>query len=247
MVSPKSRRLLKDIISLVLLVCFALGVRIASRQIRSLLGSAALFRVVEIRVEGVHVLDKKRVLALSGLKEGENIFKIDLKQTAVRVARDLMIKKVTLSRVLPGRICISVSEREPVALINLDRLYGVDKEAILLPYLASFPSVPIITGITLRSYQLGETVASPELYRTIEFLQQVSRLAPSLLGEISELRIGNPLTLYLVGGGTQVKLKQGDVPRQILCLEAVLEKLRVCKLSARYIDLRFEGKVVVGI
>ncbi|MCK4591791.1 MAG: cell division protein FtsQ, partial [Candidatus Latescibacteria bacterium] len=134
----------------------------------------------------------------------------------------------------------------PIALVSLNRLYGVDKEAILLPYLASFPSVPIITGVNLRSYQIGETIASPELCQTIEFLQQTNRLAPSLLNEISELKLGNPLILCLVNGGIQVKLRRGDFPQQILCLEAVLKELRVCRLSPRYIDLRFEGKVVVG-
>ncbi|MCK4591296.1 MAG: FtsQ-type POTRA domain-containing protein, partial [Candidatus Latescibacteria bacterium] len=92
MISPKSRRLLKDIIGLVVLVCLALGARIAFGQIRSLLGSAAAFRVTEIKIEGVHITDKKGVLALSQLKEGENIFEIDLKQTAARVIENPMIK-----------------------------------------------------------------------------------------------------------------------------------------------------------
>ncbi len=246
MISLKSRRLLKDIVSLIVLVCLALGARIAFGQIRSLLESAALFRVAEIKIDGVHITNKKKVLALSQLKEGENIFEIDLKQTVARVIENPMIKRASLSRILPDQISIQIVERKPIALVSLNRLYGVDKEATLLPYLASFPSVPIITGVNLRSYQIGETIASPELCQTIEFLQQANRIAPSLLNEISELKLGSPLILCLVNGGIQVKLRRGDFPQQILCLEAVLKELRTCRLSPRYIDLRFEGKVVVG-
>ncbi|MCD6170264.1 MAG: FtsQ-type POTRA domain-containing protein [Candidatus Latescibacteria bacterium] len=246
MMSPKSRRLLKDIGRLIFLVCIALGLRIIFGQIRSLLESTTLFQVAEIRVDGFHLLDRKRVVELSRLTKGESIFEIDLARTARRVVKDPMIKKVTVSRILPGKIVIRIEERKPIALINLDRLYGVDQEATLLPYLASFPSVPIITGVNVPSYKVAERVSSPQLYQAIELLEQIGRLAPSLLGEVSEVNIGGSPVLFLVNGGTRVRLKQENFPQQILCLEAILERLKFCEIYPRYIDLRFDGQVVVG-
>ena len=87
----------------------------------------------EVQTDGVVSADQLRRWA--GVKPGENLFALDL----ARVKRDLemvpLISSVSVERVLPRTLRIRVTEREPVARVNVPRARAGGGLEIAVPQL----------------------------------------------------------------------------------------------------------------
>jgi len=210
-----------------------------------------IFKLEKIFVEGNLYTERERVISLSGIKIGANVFSVDLRSAAERVASDPMIRDAVVSRRLPNAILISIEEREPIALVSMDRIYAVDGEGVLLPPIPpeKMPSLPVFTwdGGKWPPFKVGEPIRSAALERAIELLNSVREVDPLFVLEISEVKLseGSLPVLYLMEDGVEVRWGEWDVTEQIASLRAVMRELSSSSRSAVYVDLRFEGQVVV--
>jgi len=205
-----------------------------------------LFRVSRLSVEGLCLLEREEISVLSGIAPGANLYEMDLKDAAVRIEAHPMVRSARIVRTPPDGILISVVERTPAALINLETLCGIDEEAVLIPFHPAFSDLPVITGVSPRNYTLGHPVSGEGLGRCLSLLKDVRKTSADLWSQISEVRPGpDRVILSLVGDGLEVWMKPEDVSAQS-------EKFRALEASARwqtlpgYVDLRFSGQVVVG-
>lgn len=205
-----------------------------------------LFKVAHISIEGLRLLDAEEISALSGIGHGANLYEMDLKDVAARIEAHPMVRSARIVRTPPAGVLITIVERTPIALVNLEALCGIDEEGVLLPFHPTFVDLPIITGVTLKTYTLGRPVSEDGLRRCLTLLKDVRKVAPELWDQISEVRPGpDMIVLNLVGDGLEVWMKAEDVAGQS-------EKLRALETCAKwatlptYIDLRFSGQVVVG-
>ena len=227
-----------------LLLLLGAAILLGARRANSLLTRSSLFLLKDIEAKGLYALPKERVIAVSGLEIGRKLFEIDLKETGRRIREEPIVKDVVVSRRLPDRILLSIQERRPVALINLDKLYGVDHEGVLLPFSPRY-DLPILTSIRLEWPEVGKRISDNRMLRGIRFLQRIRALDPDLVDEISEIKpdIPGDMVLHLVGDGLTLKMSEEGLPRQMAVLRPVLTHL-----SGRpaYVDLRFVGQVAVG-
>ena len=180
------------------------------------------------------------------------MFDVDREEVARRVLEDVRIQNVRVSPRLPNRIRIAVKEREPVILVGLDRLYGVDREGILMPpfELSVMPDLPVLTGAEdVGSFEVGDSLAVewPQLGQALAFMDSLRQVTPALLDAISEIHVDESkgVELYLMDGGTRVKIAESGVRQALIGLGAVLDHLAMEGRLARSIDLRFKGQVVV--
>ncbi len=204
-----------------------------------------LFKVARISVDGLRLLENEEISALSGIAPGANLYEMDLKDAAARIEAHPMIRSARIVRTPPDGVLITVVERTPIALINLETLCGIDEEGVLIPFHPSFVDLPVITGVNPKTYTLGRPVAEEGLSRCLALLKDARKAAPDLWDQISEVRPGpDRVVLNLVGDGLEVWMKPEAVPVQAEKFRA----LEAAKWSAlpSYIDLRFSGQVVVG-
>jgi len=208
----------------------------------------SLFRLREVAIRGNRVVSEDRIRSLAQLVVERNIFEADLAEAATRILREPMVKAVRLSRKLPDRIEISIKEREPIALLARERLYGVDRERVLLPSFPpdSMPDLPIFTSIGRDTTKPGGVLQSVRLKEGIELLDEIRKRDPGLITVISEIHLGSRegLTLYLINGGMNVKWGRGDFGRKIATLRAALNQIPSTRRFPRVLDMRFEGQVV---
>ncbi len=210
-----------------------------------------IFRLEKIFVEGNLYMEEEKILSLSGIKPGVNIFSIDLRSSANEIVSDPMVRDAVISMRIPNAAVISIEEREPVALISVDRIYTVDEESTLLPAIPPerMPSLPIFTWDEVRrpSCEVGKPIESVALKRAVSLLKSIAEVDPIFLLEISEVKLSeNSLpVLYLMDGGVEVRWGEGDTAEQIASLRAVMRELSSSSRSAVYVDLRFKGQVVV--
>ena len=204
-----------------------------------------LFKVARISIEGLRLLEREEILALSGIAPGANLYEMDLKDAAARIEAHPMIKNARIVRTPPDGVLITVVERTPLALISLETLCGIDEEGVLIPFHPTFVDLPVITGVSLKAYTLGRPVSEEGLSRCLALLKGARKAAPDLWEQISEVRPGpDRVVLNLVGDGLEVWMQADAVPAQAEKFRA-LETARWSALPS-YVDLRFSGQVVVG-
>ena len=208
----------------------------------------ALFRLKEVTISGNHVVPADRIRSLAQIEPGQNLFSVALTEAAARIQAEPMVKTVRLSRKLPDRIAISITEREPIALLARERLYGVDSEGILLPPFPPerMPDLPIFTSIGADTTKPGGVIQSLRLWEGIRFVNEMRAREPGLIAVISEIGLGSRegLMLYLIDGGMKVKWGRGAFERKIGPFRAALSQIPSKHRLPRYLDVRFEGQVV---
>jgi cell division protein FtsQ len=143
---------------------------------------------VEVKTDGVIAPDQLR--RWSKVKLGENLIALDL--TAVKRNLELVstIGSVSVERVLPRTLKISVTERDPVAQVNIPRagaaggitvtVFQLDADGCVMqpldPRLCVFPlaqvsnQLPVISGLNVFQLQPGHRVESPQVQAALELI-----------------------------------------------------------------------------
>ncbi|MDR1670015.1 MAG: FtsQ-type POTRA domain-containing protein [Oscillospiraceae bacterium] len=133
------------------------------------LSSGLFFKVKEILVEGTAAYTEQEVAALSGIHSGDNIFLINKISAARSILAKLpYIKKVRISRDLPGTVIIHLTESAPAGMIENRGLYWLfDTQGTLLESVAVLtpPKLPVVRGVTLSSPLSGDEINFPDEHK----------------------------------------------------------------------------------
>ncbi|MDQ0286967.1 cell division protein FtsQ [Desulfofundulus luciae] len=199
-----------------------------------LLGSP-LFEVREIEVTGNSSLADKKIVELSGITAGTNIFKVNLKESAARIRTVPLIKDVSLTREFPSRIVIAVRERKAVALLPVkDGFMQVDREGVCLQESGVAGSLPVVTGAVVSTPAPGQVIRDAKLCTA---LQVINQLPGPLRSNLSEIHVNGQgqVVLYTLDGvecrlGTPV-----DINKKAGVLLQVLEQVKGRQIA--YVDL----------
>lgn len=93
------------------------------------------FAVGEVHVQGLVTVAADEIVALSGVRQGDNLLTIDLRASADAVAVHPRIERAAVQRRLPGGLVISVVEHEPMMLVpDGDTLIAVARDGSDVPY-----------------------------------------------------------------------------------------------------------------
>ncbi len=91
------------------------------------LSQSSLFSISCIDVEGNKYVQKDEIIKLSGLKIGQNLLALNIKQISWKVISHPWISECRIIQHLPSAITINIAERKPVAFVNLDKLWYFDE------------------------------------------------------------------------------------------------------------------------
>ena len=209
------------------------------------LARSSVFEVREIRVAGNNSLPREKIISVSGINPGENIFKLDLKSSAEKIKSIPFIKSVEMSRKLPSAVEIRVEERKPLALLPVEGGFiQVDEEGVYLQKGDIAASqLPVVTGVSFSLPAPGGQIKSESLGAVLEVVRGIP---PGLLPMLSEVNMeGGQAVAYTMDGiqcrlGTASGLQQkGEV------FMKVLNELKVKGKRIEYIDLSYTGSPVV--
>lgn len=156
-----------------------------------------------------------------------------------------VIKDISVEKVFPGEIKISLIERTPVAIwcrdYNTKNCYYIDKEGIAFQKIDDIKK-GLILIIKKREYSLGEKVVSEDYINKIFFLINEFQV---IRGELNHISLGKENTIELVTKeGWSVLFSVENNENELKNLKLILEKLgddRIKNLD--YIDLRFGDRI----
>lgn len=156
--------------------------------------SSEMFRVEEIQVEGNEILTEDQIIKASGIKEGDNIFTLDLNKARYNISKILSTRSIHIKKYLPGKIVISIDEKEPIGVINDDdKVYYIDSGGNYMEDTEELgsDSVPIISGFGSYTFKnVGDPVEVEPAYKLEQVLTILKLFENSgLLDTLSEISL----------------------------------------------------------
>jgi cell division protein FtsQ len=217
----------------------------------SYLCTSPYFSVQQIIVNGEKKLTDMEVLNMARIGIGMNILTINLKEASKRIEQHPWIENALLKRKLPQKIFISITERDPIAIINLDRLYLIDKQGVIFKEIGPEDAldVPILTGLESTVLAANESVSKRLIEKALTIMDEINGKKVLSMDELSEINMDphSGLTIFTMEDATQIKLGFNDYGRKLDRLKKVMADLQNKYKKADYINLVYGEKVYVKL
>ncbi len=213
------------------------------------LADSQIFQLAEITVVGNKLLTSDTVVAQSGLTLGGSLFDADLTSARGHLSSLPIIQNALLLRQPPGRLVISVSERQPLGLICTESgLVGMDANASVFPIPQTPIDLPVVTGLKGAGDDSRDETDAEQMGRLAEFLETLNASSSWFYDSISEVHLETPqeVTVHLVGDGLRIRMRLVDAYVQARNFAAFVNAGGCRAGSPAYVDLRYTGQVVVG-
>lgn len=198
-------------------------------------------KVAHVEVKGSRFLSEAEVRDLLGPALGENILALDLARLSARLRSSPWVAEATVARRLPDTLRVQVRERTPLALAELERLYLMDGEGVVIDVYGQRTAgfdLPIVRGLGKADEQARRVRA----HRAGELLRDLGGLA----SEVSEVEVedSGDVRVVLSGAGEKLLLGQPPYRARLLDFLGLREELRRRCPEAESFDLRFRDRIV---
>lgn len=210
----------------------------------SALSRFAFFHVRTVHFEGVRYAKVPELMQRLHVDSLQSVWQ-PLATLTARLADHPMLRRVVVTRDLPGTLVVTVQEREPVALVPVaDTLRPVDATGVILPIDVATVAldVPVVSASepTVLSVLDGMRQGAPALYRRVAEAHRVGT------DELRFTMTGSPVgAAGPAMANTLVVRTTNEVTvarfRDILPVEADLARNH---LRAVELDLRFRDQVI---
>jgi cell division protein FtsQ len=191
-------------------------------------------KTIELQTDGT--LQREQVLKASDLREGENIFSVNLARVRDRIQEMPQVDDAEVVRKLPGEIDIRIVERKPVAWLTSDReisdpfvsdaAFLVDARGVLMKQkklLPEYLGLPLILGCSSESLEVGKVVEAPEAKTALELLRLSTRSFMQMRFQIREIDVSKNYCLVVTDKNrTRVTFGLNDLETQLRRLEQFL-------------------------
>jgi cell division protein FtsQ len=216
-----------------------------------LLMASNLFQVDHIEVQGSHHLTGNQVVALSDIEKGVNTYNLDLDLIGRKIEENPWVNSAQVQRIFPRKVMIKITERNPVAIVNLGYLYYLDEKGEIFKVLGAADNLdyPVVTGLDYVKVQAHNVKYVQQLKKVVGLLSDLAQRQLFRLDQVSEIHCeesGN-LSLYTLTGGVKIKLGSADYVQKLDRLERIYTQLQPKLQLLDYIDLNVEEKVIVRI
>jgi cell division septal protein FtsQ len=239
-------RALKFILALLLLVTLFVGYRVAA--------SASLFQVRSIDVSGTTRASSDEIENLTRRAVAKTgVWRADLNAISAELERLPGVRRAVVSRVLPDRLRIRVTERVPVAVVRTaaGHFFWVDDEGIALGEMKSDDTAPsfFIRGWNEDGTEDARKENAERVQKYVEISHEWSALGLSeRVSEVSLIDLRD-VRAQLAGKDSEIEVRLGgqDLGDRLRQALDALDQYRQTPggAAATYIDLQ-TGRIVIG-
>ena len=196
--------------------------------------SAFAIQRVDMQTDGVIAPEQLRLW--TGVKLGANLIALDL--AAVKRNLELVpaIDSVSIERVLPRTLKIRVTERVPVAQVNVPRTDGangisvsviqLDASGVVMqpldPRLCTIPlsqmnsRLPVVTGLNVYQLQVGRRVESAPLQAALQLLREFGHSPMTGLVDLQRVDVSSPqIIVVMTAQGGEITFGLQNLEQQL--------------------------------
>lgn len=211
--------------------------RLAERHVRT----SPAFAIRSLVVHGEERLSEAEILTAAGLAPGRNVFEVPPEDVHARLVRHPWIADATVRRRLPGTFELTIRERKPAALLELDRLYLVGQDATVFKVLGPEDPVdlPVITGIELSRFTTDRGYRASVLLEIVALLHDFRGAGLARRTSVEEIHVerDGSISIYVGEQATYVRLGRGPFQAKLRKLRRVMDELERRDASAAYVYL----------
>ena len=223
---------------------------------------AFVIEEVDVQTDGVIAVDQLRRWA--GVKVGENLLALDL----ARVKRDLemipLVQSVSVERIWPHTLRLRITEREPIAQVNVPRprpdgglelaVYQLDAAGwVMLPLESRHRAtphnqpddpLPVICGINANALQPGGCLAAPQVQAALQLLVAFEQSPMAGQVDLTRVDVSSPEVLAVTTGqGSEVTFGLTDFEQQLRRWHAVFEQAQKTGGAVGTLDLAVTNNI----
>lgn len=241
----KKRKRKKTIIKFFLLTSVLLIISL------TLLLKLPYFSIKDIVVINNSNVTKDEIIKLSGIKNGNNIFNLNVGSIKDDILRNPYILKVEIKRKLPDKILINVNERSAAFYTQKDsNYYIVDKESIVLEKRSNINTMKLVklVGYDKNNLVIGQVLP----YKDNRKVQVVSSITDLIIDNTSKINMSivdvtNLYDIKIYYGNICVEM--GDCNNLEEKLNKAISIIKTQNLQNKkgYVDVSFKGNPVFHI
>jgi len=210
-VQHRNRRLLVVFSKIALVILLAGGLYVGARvAAKRFFIDNPDYKLNNIEVQTDGTLQRDQILNVAGLREGENIFRVNLARVHERLQELPQVDEVEVVRKLPAEIDVRIVERKPIGWITnekqiadpfaSDAAFLVDARGVLMKekkLLPEYLGLPLILGCVSESLEAGKIVESPEARAALELLRLSTRSFMQTRFQIREIDVSKGYCLVV--------------------------------------------------
>ena len=190
-------------------------------------------RLVEVNTDGV--MTREEVLSKTGIREGLNIFSLNLEAAQKALALIPEVKSASVQRNLPDTVTISIEARRPIAWVapgdtgadpsTMETSCLVDEDGVMIKpqgFEASHTRLPVVYGVPTEQWRIGDKIEMPELEAALDlFTLAAERSNPQVSLRAADITKGWCIVAW---NDPQTRLTFGlkDIPAQLDRLQVIL-------------------------
>jgi cell division septal protein FtsQ len=213
------------------------------------LTTVSLFSLKAIEVSDARHLTRDEILGLAGLEPGKDLLRMNLKRMGEHILQNPWVETVRINRYFPDAVSITITEREPIAIVNMGFIYYLDKKGNVFKVLNQGDKLdfPVITGFSEEELGSNPKGTREALEATCLLLKILREKGAFILADVSEIHYdeGYGFTLFTASGALPVKVGSGDFSAKVERFARIYRDLMVQLPSIHYIDLDFNDKIIV--
>ncbi len=248
---PEEEEPQRSAVKIAKILIFYLAMAFFGWNFFSFMFSSNFCSIGEIIVQGNDCLSENEILYSSKIKLGENIFKLDLKESKNSLMQEPWIKEAVIKRLIPNKIIISVKEREAAAFVCIgDEYFTSSKEGLVLSKIDKPEegfSLPLISGLEITEIKIGEIIDKTEYKTALESINSAEVIIPKKFNQIIILS-SDDFMIYSEDSTLKIRVNGPEwiINKENLLREA-LGKIEKEKLSVEYIDIRFKDSLIIKV
>ena len=191
-------------------------------------------QMIEVQTDGVIAPEQLR--RWSGVRAGQNLLALDL----ARVKHDLemvpMVQAVSVERILPGTLRLRVTEREPVAQVNVlhprdgggmeQQIFQLDAEGYVLqpldprdravPLGQGQDQYPVNAGLNTAGLQTGRKLDFAPALSALRLIEKFEQSPMAGLVDLKRIDVSAPQVIVVTTvQGSEVTFAADDFDRQL--------------------------------
>ncbi len=205
----------------------------------------------DIRLAGLEHVSKAQVLDVFGTDIGRNIFFVPLEERKKQLEHISWVQSATVMRLLPDRLAVSITERKPVAFVQVgSRIHLIDAEGVLMdmpPRSQNKYSFPVLVGMA-ESEPLSTRAARMAIFGRV--LHELNSDGARYGESISEINVNDPADVKVTmpddAGAVLVHLGDRDFLTRFQLYQTHVREWRNRFQRLESVDLRYDQQVIVN-
>lgn len=192
------------------------------------------FAIEQIEAETDGMIAPEQLRRWAGVKEGENLIALDLRDVKRKLEMVSVIDSVSVERVLPHTLKIRVTERVPIAQINEQHsdgaggisvsVYQVDEDGMVMqpldprvcsvPLAELNPQLPVIYGVNY--FLAGRRIEQPQAQAALQLVAAFDRSPLAGLAELQSVDVSQPHVIVVTTRqGSEITFSLDDIGQQL--------------------------------